>query len=279
MNHFDDNVLAMMTEATYYHESGKWHEALALYQRILDISPQNSLILHAMGLLQFEFEHYDLALQYIDEAIAIDPNSALFYRSYGNVLLKTKQLDEAIGSYQISLLLDPKNSDVIEQMAKAFEEKNDIVSAIKQYQEMAKYPNLAIKANFCLAECFYRTNNFVEAKKHYGEALSAMPFSLHIITRYAFLLLQEQDYRECIKIISQGITYYPKASKLHHLHGKCLFHLNDYDNALIAFERAINTDDIEASIYYDYAICLEQIGDKIRANRAMLLFKKNKKAG
>lgn len=279
MNHFDDSILAMMAEATYYHESGKWPEAMVLYQRILDVDPRNPIILHAMGLLKFECDDYDAALHCIDEAIAIDPNSGLFYRSYGNILLKKKHFDEAIGAYQISLYLDPKNTDTLEHMAKLYEEKDDMLSAIMHYKEMTTYPHLASKAHFCLAECFYKVGFFDDALNHYAETYAAMPFSLHVTLRYAELLLQAKAFEDCLAVVRHGLAYYPRSYVLHHHKGKALFQKEDFEGALQAMEQALHLSHQDASLYYDYAQCLQTLGDHVSAERAMKAFRSGGKMG
>ncbi|MFM7622921.1 MAG: tetratricopeptide repeat protein, partial [Alphaproteobacteria bacterium] len=261
MNHFDDTLLALMAEATHYHEVGKWPEAMALYRRILDVNPRNPIILHALGLLYLEFENDDAALQHIDDAIAIDPKSALFYRSYGTALLKKKRFDEAIGAYQISLYLDPKNTDTLENLAKLYQDKDDILSAIAHYKEMTAYPHLASKAHFCLAECFYKMGFFDDALNHYAEVYAAMPFSLHVTLRYTELLLQTRAFDNCLAVVKHGLAYYPRSSQLHHHKAKALFHQNDYESALQAMEQALHLSDQDPSLYYDYAQCLQGLGD------------------
>jgi tetratricopeptide (TPR) repeat protein len=193
--------------------------------------------------------------------------------------LKKKRFDEAIGAYQISLYLDPKNTDTLENLAKLYQEKDDMLTAIAHYKEMATYPHLASKAHFCLAECFYKMGFFDDALNHYAEVYAAMPFSLHVTLRYTELLLQTRAYDDCLSVVKHGLAYYPRSHVLHHHKAKALFLQGDYESSLQAMEQAIHLCDQDRALYYDYAQCLQSLGDHASAEKAMKAFRAGGKGG
>ena len=64
---------------------------------------------------------------------------------------------------------------------------------------------------------------------------------------------QEQDWEETIKYLNQAIQTQPDAPDLHYHLGEVYFQTGDFENALIAFEKSIETDPAFAAGYYGRA--------------------------
>lgn len=75
--------------------------ALTLYREILDVEPENYNALYGTAQCHYYLKKYNLALEYLDKAVAIRPNeSAETQFFYGQTYHRTGKLDQAVESFQ-----------------------------------------------------------------------------------------------------------------------------------------------------------------------------------
>ena len=88
---------------------GKLDEAIAAYQKAIDVEPKLVEAHIALGNILRDQGKLDEASAYYRRAIEIDPKSADAHYSLGSALFDQKKLDEAIAAYRKAIELDPKS--------------------------------------------------------------------------------------------------------------------------------------------------------------------------
>jgi tetratricopeptide (TPR) repeat protein len=89
--------------------------ALTLYREVLDVEPNNYAALYGTAQCHYYLKKYNLALEYLDKAVAIRPNeSAETQFFYGQTYHRTGKLDEAITSFQNFTAFQKKTSYEVE---------------------------------------------------------------------------------------------------------------------------------------------------------------------
>jgi tetratricopeptide (TPR) repeat protein len=89
--------------------------ALTLYREVLDVEPNNYAALYGTAQCHYYLKKYNLALEYLDKAVAIRPNeSAETQFFYGQTYHRTGKLDEAIASFQKFTAFQKKTSYEVE---------------------------------------------------------------------------------------------------------------------------------------------------------------------
>jgi tetratricopeptide (TPR) repeat protein len=99
-----DDLAARLDLAHRYLDAGMTEKALSEYAVALDMDPDDAEALAHVGLILFQAERYDQALQYVDHALRTDPRypEALFIR--GVVLLRgLHRPQEAITAFETYL--------------------------------------------------------------------------------------------------------------------------------------------------------------------------------
>jgi tetratricopeptide (TPR) repeat protein len=76
----------------------------------------------------------------------------------------------------------------------------------------------------------------------------------------AISLFKRQKYREALKELQPDVSRNPDWEFGHRLAGLCYFYLKEYDNAIRAFERALELKSIEPSVYLGLAESYYQTG-------------------
>ena len=94
-------------QAMAYYRAGRFHEAEVLYRQILAAAPDHPDALHFMGMLAFEAEKYDIAIELINRAIRNRPDYAEAYNNLGTVFNEQGKLDEAAACFRKAISLKP----------------------------------------------------------------------------------------------------------------------------------------------------------------------------
>ena len=86
---------------------GKYHEALDLLNKALEIEPNNVPALNNKGWALLELDKTEEALIWIDKALDVDPNYVHALNNKGATLSRLGQYEEAISYYDKALEIDP----------------------------------------------------------------------------------------------------------------------------------------------------------------------------
>ncbi|HUA13952.1 MAG TPA: tetratricopeptide repeat protein [Verrucomicrobiae bacterium] len=113
-------------------------EAIAAYQKVLDIEPVHAAAHINLGTLYYNRQDFALAERHYRRAIEADPRYALAYFDLGNVLDETGRVQEAVQTYKTALQLAPTYADAHYNLALAFEKMREPRKALKHWQAYIK---------------------------------------------------------------------------------------------------------------------------------------------
>ena len=113
-------------------------DAIATYQKVLEIDPQHAAAHINLGTLYYNRQDYALAERHYRSALEIDPRYALAYFDLGNVLDETGRVQEAIQTYKTALQLAPTYADAHYNLALAYERAREPRQALKHWRAYAK---------------------------------------------------------------------------------------------------------------------------------------------
>jgi predicted TPR repeat methyltransferase len=116
-NVFADVIPETLAIAVENHRSGRFQAAEQNYRQILAIDPNHADATHLLGVLAAQAGQHQVALGYIDRAIALAPRAAAFHFNRGAVLQQLRRLDEAAASYRQSLQLKPDYAEASDRLS------------------------------------------------------------------------------------------------------------------------------------------------------------------
>ena len=109
-------------------------EAIALYEKVLEMEPQHAAAHINLGTLFYNRQDYIKAEHHYRAAIEADPRYALAYFDLGNVLDETGRVPEAIKAYSTALLLAPTYGDAHYNLALAYEKMKQPRKALRHWR-------------------------------------------------------------------------------------------------------------------------------------------------
>jgi tetratricopeptide (TPR) repeat protein len=190
--------------AVQHHKNGNLKDAKDLYRLILSNNPRNADVIHRLGTMALQVEHYEKAEDYIGQAIKIGPATATMYINFGTALRNLERYDDAIAAFDAALKLEPMNADAL------FNKGRSLISN-KQFSEAIEVNSRAIELNPTDAEAWV---NLGAAQKAKGQRLESL-YTFDRATRI------DPDQNEAyhnmgtilleMRMIEAGILLYKKA--------------------------------------------------------------------
>jgi tetratricopeptide (TPR) repeat protein len=117
-----------------YFQLRRWPQAAQAYREMLTAEPDNSDLLHRLGLALRQSGDADGAVAAFRQAIALDPNDAGKYNNLSIALNSQHDYAAAISVYRQALQLDPQNPDISANLATLYEQTNRLAEAEKSAQ-------------------------------------------------------------------------------------------------------------------------------------------------
>jgi len=97
----------LFAAALRQHRAGRVEEADMMCRQILAIDSRHADTLHLRGLIAYQRQSHDIAVDLISQAIAIDPRTARYHSNLGLAFNALARLDEAAASHRRALALEP----------------------------------------------------------------------------------------------------------------------------------------------------------------------------
>ena len=113
---------------------------------LLEKEPGSFNALHQLGLMAFEHNEYQRAVDLIGKAISLNPDIAAFHSDRGLALQRLKRLDEALESYEKAIALNSSIPIIHLNRGNALKEKRHLEAAIESYDNA-----IAIKPDYATA--------------------------------------------------------------------------------------------------------------------------------
>lgn len=189
-------------------------EGVSLCQKMLAHDPNNSVILHLLGVIYYQRGDAVLAEHLIRQAIALAPMAnADYYINLGVVLKMLGKLKERIECYQKSIEINPDVAAAWLNLAGALNE-------VKRYQEAETAARKAVDIDANNANAWINLGNSLrfrglkeESGDCYQRALHLSPGHLDALYNLGNLLDEMGSYPKAVDCFIQSIKISPEFSK------------------------------------------------------------------
>lgn len=233
-------IIILTNIALCYDEIKQHDMALNYYERVLEISPQNSVAIFNKGACLYELQKYDKALEFIHKSIDLGfDNIKEAYRIIIYCYMYKGMFSEAIEYCQKVLKLDPNNAEALLNEGDCYMREGKIAQAI-EYTEQAIANNVETlsRAYSILGDCYSYDRDYETACEYYNKAINEILSNNDVTDN----LSTSDNYKTGL-----AYAYYAK--------GNCLLECSEsYDEAFMCFMRAIDYG-------YDREECEEKIND------------------
>ena len=201
--------------AQHMQRHGDLENAEKVYQRILEVIPEEPNALHYLGVLRHQRGDNIQADAMIRRAIAVVPLDPGPWINLGNVLLEARRFDDAVDAYRRAAELAPDN--------------------------LLVYNNLGLLQS--------RRNNWDLAEAAFQHALMLAPDAEYVLNNYARLLHSQGRYEEATAYSLRTLTVSPQNHKAYRLLSISYSLLGDFESAQTVLNKwlALEPENAEAA--------------------------------
>ncbi len=162
-----------LSEAIEKHQQGLWQEAEPLYQKFLAENPDNTDVLHLLGILYGQKGDYQTAENYLKKALERSPKNATYHNSMANVKKHLKNIPGAIEHYKQAIQFNPESTISLNNLALLFIQENNL-------KEAQTYAEKALAINPQDAESHYNFALLALAQKNTNSAINELRKTLEL---------------------------------------------------------------------------------------------------
>ena len=192
------NVERGLQKAIDFHQAGKLQQAELVCQQILQIHPQHANALHLLGVIAYQVENLETAIDLIKQAIKGDPNQSSYFFSLGLVLKKQSKLGEAVNAYYKVLEIDPKNADAYNNLGNILGSSGQLEEAIDFYRKALEINPNYIRTYNNLSIALQRQGKLAEAIDMYYQVLEIDSTDVGTCRNLGALLTEQGKFEEAI---------------------------------------------------------------------------------
>ncbi|MBF0281911.1 MAG: tetratricopeptide repeat protein [Zetaproteobacteria bacterium] len=168
-------VPQLFAQALAHHRGGQLAEAEDIYRQILSKDEHHVDALHLLGVVNYQCGEYELAVEWIDRAIALNPSNGIFHSNLGNVFKEQGKLDAAQICYEQALMLKPDFAEVLSNLGVVLKAQGKLDEAITRYEQALSFKPDYPRVLFNLGNALSDQGKLDEAIARYDQAVTFKP--------------------------------------------------------------------------------------------------------
>ena len=228
-------------------------QAIRDFNHALEINPDYVDALVNRGSAYVLQNNYNDALADLNHALDLEKKQAYIYKLRGEIYLLNKLYDESIKDFTAAIILNPIYSDAYLNRARAYSEKGMTEEAESDY-------NQAVRTE---PEKFSSIIGLEGAETLFDEDESSKKETNAGFIQQGIEDLKNEKYYEAIENFTQAINLISNNAEVFILRGQAYLELNQPDEAMIDFNRAVISDPLNPALYYWRAMAWKALDSSI----------------
>ena len=145
---FPDEIEPLVTQARQLQRAGRFHEALACFDKALAVMPDHLEALGNRGSVLGALGRFEEALADCDRALMLSPDHAVLLFNRGNALRPLGRLQESLESYDRALAINPRAAEIWCNRGNSLREMKRPADALASYDQA-----IALRPDYAKALC------------------------------------------------------------------------------------------------------------------------------
>jgi len=129
----ENNIEKLKELAIIYHYIKEDGKAIKIYEKLIELEPEDAELLAFLGYLHYEQDHIDEAIDCLNDSLDIDSTAAFVFFLLGNAYSRAGMIREAVDSYDFAIFLDLDMYKAHLDFAVKYEEMGREKRALKEY--------------------------------------------------------------------------------------------------------------------------------------------------
>jgi len=220
-------------------KDGSLDEALARYNRSLQIKPDYEVAHNNLGTALLQKGQVDKAIAHFQQAMQIEPNYSDPYMNLGNALVQKGDVDGAIVNYQKSLQIKSDQPEAYYNFGNALLKKGDVDKAIILYQTALHYRPDYAEARNNLGNAYFMQGRMDEAIAEYQLAVAISPDNEFAFNGLGNAYLKKGLLDEAIANFQKAGQIKPEYVEIQNNLGTALLQRGRVAEAMVHYQKAL----------------------------------------
>lgn len=266
----DEELLAHLKQALFFHQKGDLANAQAYYKSILKAKPNHPDALHLLGVIAHQQGNHNRAIELIKRALLNKRSDAGYYNNLGECYRALKDFGKAIDCYKEAVNLKAEFKEAWNNLGNALSACGRLQEAVASYERALKlnqyyaeaWNNLGIALTACgkISTAVGKFQQAIKIKKDFAEAHNNLSNTLNVQGKHAEAIISAQ----------RALTYKTNFAEACNNQGIALNALGRFKEALSFFQQALDIKSDYAEAYsnlllamnYQPEIKIEDLYDK-----------------
>lgn len=237
-------------------KKGKFAEALVFYEEAHKTNP-NEVTYHLnIAACQHELKNYDKVIEHCTKVVENTNDFEKKCKAYGRMgfaFQEKNDLASAIKSFNDALLekKDPRIKEAL-RLAERLKKEKDA----RDYIDPEKAAEASNKGNE-----IYKAQNYVEALKFYNEAVARDPSLAKYYSNRAACYIKLMSFQEALNDCEKALEIDPNFLRAHQRYCNVQMMMKRYHKALSSYEKAIKLFPNDADLKEGYQKCIMKINE------------------
>lgn len=171
-------------------------------------------------------------------SVTYNRSEALRHLHLGLALERANRITEAVAHYRQAIAADPLQPEAHNALAFYYQRAGLLTKAADEFRLVASLEG-SFLAFFNLGYVLVELERYDEAIEAFEHCLRLAPDDPAAHFELALVHLARHDYAQALTNLALPLQSYPHDWEVHNLHGRCLLGLRRYDEATVAFGRAL----------------------------------------
>ena len=222
-------------------DAGKFDEAIASYQKALEIEPDSVEALNRLGEVYFVRGRLAEALAVCQQALKIQPDFAVGYKTLGNVLQGQGKIDAAIRAYSKAVEIKPEFAEAHSNLGSMFYKQGRLESAVSCYERALELKPELVAVHSNLGKVLQQLGRLDEAVACWRKAMELSPGSgsADFYLNMGSAFLQQGGLEEAFGSFQRAIALKPDLAEAHSNIGTILLQQGKPEEAIASCQKAL----------------------------------------
>jgi tetratricopeptide (TPR) repeat protein len=203
------NVAQTMQAAVQELQSGNLKQAAELLEQVVEFQPRHAGAWQLLGVIAFQRNHNDLALELMRRSIGLAPDLPDFHNNLGNVLAKMKRLEEAVKCFERAIELRPDHVEARTNLGAALEALWRLDEAVARQCEAIRLRPDHVNAHINFGSALRKLGNLEEAESAYRQAAYLQQTSADAHNGLGVVLQEQEKITDAIGCFDRAIELRP----------------------------------------------------------------------
>jgi predicted O-linked N-acetylglucosamine transferase (SPINDLY family) len=164
-----------LAQALEFHQSGQLRAARELYRRILQTDEEHADAWHLLGVLESQNGNAQIAIDFIQRAIALRPTDHVFHSNLGATFQTCQDFERAVSCFRRAVELNPDAAASHINLGNALREQGHLDEAAACFQQALQFDADNPEAHFGIGLINQGQGNLQQAIARYRHALQLRP--------------------------------------------------------------------------------------------------------